>query len=67
MVDVSVGGFSHRDRGVVSGLRALIAWSSDFAEVFGAARRVANATESHRTPRAEDLAVLGITAPFPRS
>jgi len=68
MVDVSVGGFSHgRGRGIASRLRMLIAWAGDFAEMFGAARRVANATENHRAPRAEDLAILGITSPLPRS
>jgi hypothetical protein len=39
----------------------------DFAELFGAAVRVASATESHRRPAPEDLKVLGIDRELPRA
>ncbi len=35
--------------------------------IMGAAIRAANAVESHRQPRREDLVTLGITGEFPRA
>lgn len=39
----------------------------DFCEMIGASARVAQAVEARRSPRSEDLQILGIKGPLPKT